>query len=548
MKRTLKIRILFAACLLSGLCIALTDVLFPVFTKELIDFAAAGNIRGVVRSAIKVVAAGTAAAITGFGPAYFQRLYANELKTQMRLGIANQILQTPLTQLDANKKASLLTIYNNDINSVTAQYYLNTLDIWQLIFTILFSVSALFTLHTGIAVFIVIVNAIKVSSTFFFKKPYEIRYNRSIQAGRALTAKLSDFLNGIHIIRTYQMGSTFKKEIAEKSHCKNTADLNYDKIDIASGMLGLFLTHAVNWGILFYGGYLILRGQYSAGMLLSTLQIAEVLSFPTLQISYLINDRNGAKPLKKELEQLMCDPKEETRTPVFQTIPTLKLENVCFSVGEQAILKNICLEFEPGKKYLITGESGCGKSTLLKLLGGIEQNYTGQITFGGIPQKELGDRLYGFLRIVFQESYLFQKSITDNISEAIENKALLQKLIHDLRLTKVFETYKNAVLDEKSAQTLSGGEKQRIAIARAFYAQPDILLLDEVTSALDKAASAAVEKMLLEYRGTVIFVSHVPNKEVQNRYDKIIKMDGGKVVSITDAAQMQTVPELSAHR
>lgn len=534
MKRTLKIKILFAFALLSGLCIGLTDVLFPVFTKELIDFATAGNVHGVLMSAVKVVAAGGAATVVGFGPAYFQRLYANELKNQMRMGIANHVLQTPLTALDANKKAGFLTIYNNDINAVTTQYYLNTLDIWQNIFTIVFSVSALFTLHIGIAAFIVIVNAIKVCSTFFFKKPYAVRYNQSIQAGRALSAKLSDFLNGIHIIRTYQMDRAFRKEIQEKSNLKNKADLHYEKLDIASGMLGLFLTHAVNWGILFYGGYLILHGQYSAGMLLSTLQIAEVLSFPTLQISYLINDRNGAKPLKRELEHLICAPAATNKCPAFHTAPTLTLKDVCFTVGGHPILKNIHLEFEPGKKYLILGESGCGKSTLLKLIGGIEQNYTGLISFGGIPQKEFGDRLYSFLRIVFQESYLFQKSIMENICGTGENKTLSQSLIHKLRLTKVLEKYQNTILDENSAQTLSGGEKQRIAIARAFYAQPQILLLDEVTSALDKETSFEIEKILLEYSGTVISVSHAPNKELLSRYDKIIKMDGGEIVSVTN--------------
>ncbi len=537
MKRTLKIRSLFALCLLSGLCIGLTEVLFPVFTKELIDFATAGNLHGVIWAAVKVVAAGLTASITGFGPAYFQRLYANELKTQMRMGMANQILQTPLTQLDAAKKASFLTIYNSDIHSVITRYYLNTADIWQHVFTIIFSISALFTLHAGIAAFIVIVNAVKVCITFFFKKPYALRYRRSIEAGRALTATLSDFLNGIHVVRTNRLGSAFLKEIREKSDRNNAADLHYEKLDILSGFLGLILTHGVKWGILFYGGYLILRGQYSAGMLLSTMQIAEVLSFPTLEISYLINDRNGAKPLKEELEHLMCAPKPDDVDPVFHSTPTLKLDHVSFTAGSQTILKNISFEFEPFKKYLILGESGCGKSTLLKLIGGVESDYTGQITVGGISQKALGDRLYGVVRIVFQESYLFQKSITDNISQTGENKACFEHLIHTLRLAGVLEKYKDTVLDEKSAQTLSGGEKQRIAIARAFYAQPKILLLDEVTSALDKETSLEVEKMLLEYPGTVIFVSHVPNQELLDRYDYILTMEEGEIRSITTLAQ-----------
>ena len=82
-------------------------------------------------------------------------------------------------------------------------------------------------------------------------------------------------------------------------------------------------------------------------------------------------------------------------------------------------------------------------------------------------------------------------------------------------------------------KTLSGGEKQRIAIARALYAKPQILLLGEVTSALDKETSKIVEEMLLNYDGTVIAVSHVPNKEIISMYDKIITMDAGKIISIS---------------
>ncbi len=138
-----------------------------------------------------------------------------------------------------------MTIYNSDIQSVITRYYLNTPNIWQHIFTIVFSVSALFTLHGGIAAFIVIVNAMKVSITFLFRKPYGVRYGRCIEAGRTLTATLSDFLNGIHVIRTNRFGSTFLKEIREKSDSSNAADLRYEKLDILSGFLGLFLTHGV---------------------------------------------------------------------------------------------------------------------------------------------------------------------------------------------------------------------------------------------------------------------------------------------------------------
>ena len=532
MQKSLKIKILFTTCLIFGFLLALTSVLFPVLIKEVIDYAVEKNINGMVIAAISVVVINIIFEISNELISYFQTLYQNELKTQMRMGITNKILSTPLSELNSNKCAKLLSIYKEDINSVVNQYYINVLDIWQLVFTILFSVSALFTLNYKIAIFIIAVNVIKLCATFLFKKPMEKTYTETYTTGRNLTAKLSDFLNGINIIRTYKLGKTFIKEINDENKKKNNADLKYSIICIYANIVGQFLTFLTNWIILFYGAYLIFKGQYTAGALLSTMQIADVLSFPVMKISYLINFLNGAKPLKKELESLMCDDITEDSETIFDKAPTIKLENVSFTVDNHNILKNVSIEFEPNKKYLIVGESGSGKSTLLKIIGGIEERYTGNIMFNDKTQKSLKDNLYNFLRIVFQDSYLFQKSIIDNISQEHNNGILISSLIENLKLNKVIDKYKNTVMDEQSAQTLSGGEKQRIAIARALYNRPQILLLDEVTSSLDRETSMDIEKLILNYGGTIIAVSHVPNKEFLNRYDKIIKMDSGRIISI----------------
>ena len=530
MKKTFKAKMLFSICLFCGFLRGLTDVLFPILTKEVIDFASAGQVQNVINRSIWAVIVIVLCIIGANGVSLFQTAYKNELLSQMRMGITNNILKMPLNKLTPNRKAELLAIYNGDIYSVVEQYYINTLDIWELIFTVFFSISALFTLNFEIAAFIIIMNSLKLLNTFLFKKPLEKTYNGTYMTGRSLTAKLSDFLNGINIIRTYKTANIFTKEIKSENDKKNDADLKYQKTAVLSMTVDSILSQGVNFVILFYGAYLILKGNYTAGALFSTIQINSLMSFPFTQISYLVNYRNGAKPLKKELEGLMCDAEPEKKENIFKTTPSIKLQNISFTANDHHILNDINIEFEPNKKYLIVGESGCGKSTLLKIISGIEQNYTGDVIYNDKSQKKLGDKIYNFIRIVFQESYIFQKSIMDNISESRENKVLLDSLISGLKLNKVIDKYKDKIIDEESAQTLSGGEKQRIAIARALYANPQILLLDEVTASLDKETSKDIEEMLLNYKGTVIAVSHTPNAEVINMYDKIITMDSGRIM------------------
>ncbi len=543
MKKTLKIKIFFFLCILAGFVIALTDVLCPLYTKEFIDFISVGNIKKAIYSVIKIVITGIINSVSGMMPEYFQRFYVMEIQTQMRMKIANKILKTPLNELTANKKAKFLNIYSSEISEVTVKHYLNTFDICQQMFTIILSLSALFTSNFQITLFIILVNLLKILITLFFKKSFEKRNTKAVNAARNLTAKVSDFLNGINIVHTYQLGNIFKKEILEKNNIKNRADLEYDKLDVISGIIALLLTNISNWIILFSGGYLILKGQYTVGMLISTMQIAQVLAFPTLQISYLINERNSVQPLKKELESFMAEDKNEIKieNEKFQNIPNINLKNISFISENRVILKSISMEFNPGKKYLIIGESGCGKSSLLKIISGIEQNYTGTVSYNNRNLRNLGDGVYNFLRIVFQDSYIFQKSILDNISENRNDKILLYNLISGLKLDKIIEKYNNNIIDEKAAQTLSGGEKQRIALARALYSNPQILLLDEVTSALDKETSKTVEKFLLNLDSTVIVVSHTPNMEFINMYDKIIKMDGGRIISVLDTEKSKNV-------
>ena len=169
------------------------------------------------------------------------------------------------------------------------------------------------------------------------------------------------------------------------------------------------------------------------------------------------------------------------------------------------------MSFDKGKKYMITGESGSGKSTLLKLLSGVVgSDYDGHILINGKELKEIAleDRT-SFMAMCPQEPYLFHESLKENICLGREiSDAQYQEILKKLNLGYLLERYGNQEITPEITEKLSGGEKQRITIARAMLSKPQVYLLDEITSALDSQNSYEIEKLLLAEDAMVINVCY----------------------------------------
>lgn len=216
----------------------------------------------------------------------------------------------------------------------------------------------------------------------------------------------------------------------------------------------------------------------------------------------------------------------------------LELRNTSFSYSaDAAALKNVSVVFEKGKKYLLLGESGCGKSTLLKVLAGqypAEGIYVNDVLLRDLPEGALNGRLI----LVGQQPYVFRRTVADNIDfyqtgdrdrlMAVARQCCLSDFISEL--PKGIDT----PIDEEQRQ-LSGGQKARIGLARAIYSLPDVLLLDEVTSALDPETAEAIESMILSLdHVTVVHISHKPSPRLAEKYDAILTMDGGALTCIRE--------------
>ncbi|MFV0441479.1 MAG: phosphate ABC transporter ATP-binding protein [Lachnospirales bacterium] len=223
----------------------------------------------------------------------------------------------------------------------------------------------------------------------------------------------------------------------------------------------------------------------------------------------------------------------------------LKITDLNFYYGKKQILNSISHEFEKNKVTAIIGQSGCGKSTLLKTINRIaEENsgrYTGTIHLEGQDILSISkENLRKKVSLVFQTPTVFPFSIEKNISQVLHyhyslgNEDLKKETEKYLTMVGLYDSIKDKL--NVSANTLSGGEKQRLAIARALCVNPCILMLDEPTSALDIKNTILIEDLIISLKDkySIIIVTHnlLQAKRIS---DNIIFMDNGTIIETNSA-------------
>ena len=359
-----------------------------------------------------------------------------------------------------------------------------------------------------------------------------------------LNSFVLDSLRGLDETIQYGQGEKRKEQMSERS--KNLAGMQEDlsKMEGSQRSFTNMVILLASFGMLALTIWLYAKGEMGFEGIL-TCTIAMMGSFgPVVALSSLSNNLNQTLASGERVLSLL----EET--PLVEEIPGdvetsgaesmehgftgAEAENVTFAYGEEVILDNYSLKLQPGKITGIHGASGSGKSTLLKLLMRFWDVQDGSVSVDGtdvrkIPTKQLRD----MESYITQETHLFHDSIANNIAIAKPGasreelmEAAKKASIHDFIMTlpKGYDTEVGELGD-----TLSGGEKQRIGIARAFLHECPIILLDEPTSNLDSLNEGIILKSLKESaeKKTVVLVSH--RVSTMNVADVVYEMENGRI-------------------
>ena len=309
------------------------------------------------------------------------------------------------------------------------------------------------------------------------------------------------------------------------------------KLDLLFSVLHKLVFGLERIAMVWVGALLVMDRSFSVGMLFAFIAYKEQFA---QRVSALIDKVVEVKMLKLQGERLADivltppEPMADLGTRELQQAVNLELRNVSFaySDSEPEVIRGLSLTIEPGESVAIVGPSGCGKTTLLKLMLGVHAPQSGEIRVGGVPLRQLGLRGWrDMIGTVMQDDQLFAGSIADNIS-FFDSQADAQWVQQCARIAAVFDEVQAMpmgfhTLIGDMGTSISGGQRQRLLLARALYKRPKILFLDEATSALDVDREREVNLAIRGLELTRIIVAHRP--ETIASASRVIVLHDGRV-------------------
>ena len=354
------------------------------------------------------------------------------------------------------------------------------------------------------------------------------------------TSVLTDCLSGFQVIKSFRAEKEVNGLFYDENGKLEDTKCRLKKVEVITGRMGGIAGMLSQLGVFVVGAYLAQSGKgMTAGTVLMFVNLMNFLIPPVAELPRLLAGKKAARGLIDKLADSLSQSSVSEGELVESMGEKISFKDVSFSYddSDKEVLHDINCEFLPGRSYAIVGGSGSGKSTFLNLLMAANNSYKGEISIGGKDLKTISpDSLYNLITVIQQNVFIFNSSIKDNVTmfrdfsdESIEeavSKAHLQELI-----TERGEDY----LCGESGKSLSGGEKQRISIARSLLKKSSILLADEVTSALDAKTSHEVINEILELdEMTRIVVTHSLEEAVLRRYDEIVVIKDGTIEEMGD--------------
>ena len=365
-------------------------------------------------------------------------------------------------------------------------------------------------------------------------------YGKRHRAGRRLNGQMNENFTGARVVKAFGQEEQEMTRFTKNNQRVQTAELDVARYDNKFFALYCAVEDTISFLVWAVGGAMIIGGaDIELGLLITFSgyvgQLKGPLEFMSRIIRWYTNCMNSAQRLF-EIMDAVPEVKEVPNPIRPETLRgEIELRNVTFGYeAHKPILKNVSFHVNAGEVFGIVGRSGSGKSTLVNLISRLYDPEEGEVLVDGINVKQYGfNELRKNVAMVSQETYIFMGTVAENIAYARPEatreeiiRAAIQANAHDF-ICKMPEGY-DTILGS-SSRSLSGGEKQRISIARAILADPKILILDEATSAVDTETELAIQRSLekLEKGRTVLSIAH--RLSTLRNATHLIVLDDGRI-------------------
>jgi len=451
-----------------------------------------------------------------------------------------KIGRLPLSYFDGTSRGDLLSRVTNDVDNISTSMQQGLSQILNSALTVI----SVLIMMIWISPLLALVSLIAIPLSMFVSVRIAKASQKQFIAQWDWTGKLNGHVEEMHtgaaLVKVFGRRKQAISDFGVLNESLNKSSFN---AQFMSGIImpsTTFISNLIYVGISVLGGYRVATGTMSLGDVQAFIQYSRQFGMPLAQIAGLMNTVQSGVASAERLFELLDAPEEEPdRTPsvpIARATGAISFKDVSFRYKEdQPLIENFNLDVKPGQTVAIVGPTGAGKTTLVNLIMRFYEINGGEITLDGVNTRDITrDDLRRQFGMVLQDTWLFSGTIQENIAfgssnpslEAVTQAAKAANIDHFIR--GLPGGYDSLLTDDNS--TVSNGERQLLTIARAFMADPAILILDEATSSVDTRTEVLVQHAMAKLRmGRTSFVIAHRLSTIRDA-DTILVMDKGTLI------------------
>ena len=486
-------------------------------------------------------------AVLNWAQGYVMAGVAQRTVYRMREDVESKLARLPLRYFDQHSHGDILSRVTNDIDNLTTTLQQGLSQLLMSFLTIVGVLAMMFWISPLLAAISVVTVPLSIVVTFFIARRSQVQFAAQWARTGALNGHVEEMHTGHALVQVYGRTDAAVEKFDEENEPLYESSFRAQFLSGAIQPAMQFLANLNYVAIAVIGGYRVASGALSLGDVQAFIQYSRQFTMPITQIASQMNLlQSGVASAERVFELLDAEEEEpdSLHPAVLEPHGRVDLEHVSFRYEpEQPLIADFNLSVLPGQTVAIVGPTGAGKTTIVNLLMRFYEIDSGRILLDHVNARELTrDNVRRTFGMVLQDTWLFTGTIRDNIGYGREG-ASKEEIIaaaeaaHVDHFARTQPDGYDTVIDEDSSN-ISAGQKQLVTIARAFVANPTILILDEATSSVDTRTEVLIQEAMARLRhGRTSFVIAHRLSTIRNA-DTIVVMDHGRIVEQGSHAEL----------
>lgn len=453
---------------------------------------------------------------------------------QLRDDSAKRLLALDPISFHEKNSGEWVSVLCNDVEMVGQSYFGTILFLFPDVLSFVISLLCVCFLSWPIALYVIVFTLIQMLIPKLLSPRISNAKKMQSQQAANFTTTATEHLQGFDLLQSFHLSAQSLVSLHHANTRWESAKFSVKYLNALAKTLSFGFSQLIYVGLYFFGAILVVLGNLPLATMIAITQLSVYIISPLQTFSADVSEIISSKEICKKLLALG---EQQSQPHAYQQPPrsfeSLRLQDVSFAYDQSNLFSDVSFSFEKGKKYILCGPSGSGKTTLAKLLSGSLRPTNGRILLNDISIEELAPSDYvNFVSVCSQNIFLFDDTLRNNVTlySSRCDDAQIVKVLDAVGFLQVLQRFKLG-LDERIGQSglnLSGGEKQRIALARMLLFDTPFLILDESFANLDSESSLdLLKRMTAREDKTILYIGHHIPGDVARLFDEVLQIEGG---------------------